>query len=228
MTRQTFQRARRPEQKEQRRATILAAAADLFEAGGFERVSLNAIARRAGLAKSNLYRYFDSREDMFLQLLHDDWEGWFAEVSERLAPLAGSGDVRAVARVLAETAAARPRMCKLVSVLSAVIERNISEETLLAFKLRSLALGQRGGLGLLLALPGLTPDAVARFLIQQHALIAGLWPMSRPNEVVSRVMERPELAPYRHDFAAELELALGCLLRGARSGAEDAVEPQPG
>ncbi len=225
MSQTTFQRARRPEQKEQRRAAILAAAAELFEANGFEGVSLNAIARRAGLAKSNLYRYFDSREDMFLQLLHDDWEAWFTAVAAGLAPLAGSSDVPAVAAVLAETAAARPRMCKLVSVLSAVIERNISEQTLLDFKLKSLALAQRGGLGLLMAVPALTPDAVAGFLIQQHALIAGLWPMSQPNETVARVMERPELAPYRHDFVDELGRALTWLLLGAL---EAPAEPEPG
>lgn len=32
-----------------------------------------------------------------------------------------------------------------------------------------------------LAVPGLTPEAVARFLIPQCAPVTGLWPMSRPS-----------------------------------------------
>ncbi|MCA9688374.1 MAG: TetR family transcriptional regulator, partial [Myxococcales bacterium] len=55
-----FQRARSDAQKEQRRAAILQAAAALLDEGSLEAVGLNAIARRAGIAKSNVYRYFES------------------------------------------------------------------------------------------------------------------------------------------------------------------------
>ena len=45
-----WQRARNPEQKEQRRVAILDAAATLFEQGGLDNVSLNAIATEAGIS----------------------------------------------------------------------------------------------------------------------------------------------------------------------------------
>ena len=62
----SFQRARDPEQKEQRRQDLLAAARRLIVAHGVAAVGLSDIAREVGLAKSNLYRYFASREEILL------------------------------------------------------------------------------------------------------------------------------------------------------------------
>ncbi len=74
----SYQRARRPEQKEERREAILAAARDLAVERSVRAVSLGDIAREVGLAKSNLLRYFESREEIFLTLLLREWEGWRA------------------------------------------------------------------------------------------------------------------------------------------------------
>ena len=87
-----WKRARSPEQKRQRRAQILAAAAELYGQHGFEGVSLNSIARNAGLAKSNLYRYFSGREEIFLGLVADDYAEYVDALGDRLGALAGTGD----------------------------------------------------------------------------------------------------------------------------------------
>ena len=70
----SYQRARRPEQKEERREAILAAAHALAVERSVRAVSLGDIAREVGLAKSNLLRYFESREEIFLTLLLREWE----------------------------------------------------------------------------------------------------------------------------------------------------------
>ena len=49
-----WQRARKPEQKEERREAILAAAGRLLDAEGLEGTGLNAIAREAGISKANV------------------------------------------------------------------------------------------------------------------------------------------------------------------------------
>lgn len=51
-----------------RREQILSAAAELFANGGYHGVSVNAIARRAGISKGNLYWYFTSKEEIFREL----------------------------------------------------------------------------------------------------------------------------------------------------------------
>src|ERR1700759_2192705 len=95
-----FQRARRPEQKEQRREAILAAAADLARRDGVRAVTLSAIAGAVGIHKSALLRYFETREAIFLELTGREWGEWREATSAALAEVA-LGDADAVARALA-------------------------------------------------------------------------------------------------------------------------------
>jgi AcrR family transcriptional regulator len=53
---EAFVRARRPEQKRQRREAILAAARELAIEAGVRNVSLGGVAAAVGLAKSNIVR----------------------------------------------------------------------------------------------------------------------------------------------------------------------------
>jgi len=65
-----FQRARQPEQREERRAHLLTTARAMLEGGvDLRALTLNALAREAGMAKSNVYRYFETREALLLELL---------------------------------------------------------------------------------------------------------------------------------------------------------------
>ena len=57
-----FQRARRPEQIEARRCAILDAARAMLGSRPVADISLRELSESVGLAKSNVLRYFDSRE----------------------------------------------------------------------------------------------------------------------------------------------------------------------
>src|SRR3954468_22592216 len=95
-----YQRARSPEHKEQRREAILAAARELAAERSVRAVSLGDIARAVALAKSNLLRYFESREEIFLTLLRREWQGWRDAA-------AATPDAAGLAHTLAE----RPLFC---------------------------------------------------------------------------------------------------------------------
>ncbi len=212
--RDSFTRARRPDEIAQREEEIVAAAAVLLDAYRLCGISLNAIAREAGLAKSAVYRYFESREAIFLRILERDWRTWLAAVEDALKPLAGSDDPVAVADALTSATVAQPRLCRLVSALSSVLEQNLSEEAVWAFKQESLALATRMIDSLHAALPSITPNQWLDFLNPALALIAGLWPLSHPSETVSQVMARPEFAPFQPDFARQFQRTLTLTLRG--------------
>lgn len=55
----------------ERRAAILAAAAEEFGRAGLEGASYNRIIARAGVSKGAMYYYFDNKEDLFLTVLAD-------------------------------------------------------------------------------------------------------------------------------------------------------------
>ena len=142
---ETFLRARRPEQKQQRREEILAAARELALADGVRSVSLAGIAALAGIDKSALLRYFETREQIFLELTAREWPAWVQALHDGLdgadpasAGTAGPGP-SLVADVVARSFGDRPLFCDLLAHTPLNLERNVSPEAVRGYKLISLA-----------------------------------------------------------------------------------------
>jgi AcrR family transcriptional regulator len=212
-----WQRARSPEQKEQRRAAIFHAAAAVLERDGLDKASLNAIAREAGLSKANLYRYFESREAIYLDLALEDYGEWATAVERALSPLAGSDDERAVSAALVATFAERPRLCGLASSLSSVLEHNVSVDVVVAFKTRMLEIALRLGNAVQVSMPSLTMETTRQFLFASQFLVVGMWPSANPPPAVAQALQRPELQFACVDFESDLQTALVALLRGLKA-----------
>ena len=209
-----WQRARNPEQKEQRRAALLEAAATLFEQEGLDGVSLNAIANQAGISKGNIYRYFESREDIFLHLLLAYYQEWVVTLERALAPLAGNGDVETVARAMADSYGAHPRFASLVAVTSSVLEKNITTDAVVWFKTRMLDVAIRVANAIHASLPALDMERTQRFIRYAHLLMVALWPAAHPPPAVREALERPELQFACVEFERDAVGAVATLLRG--------------
>src|SRR5262245_38404227 len=80
----TFQRARSDEQRALRSQAILDTAAAMLEEMPVADISLNELSRRVGLAKSNVLRYFDSREAVLLELLAGSSREWLEHLATEL------------------------------------------------------------------------------------------------------------------------------------------------
>jgi AcrR family transcriptional regulator len=140
----TFQRARSDEQREIRRRAILDTAAAMLDEMPVAEVSLNELSRRVGLAKSNVLRYFESREAVLLELLDHFLGTWLAELSAELAAnieADATPEVRAgqLAEILSESLAGRAVLCDLFGAQGGVLEHNVSVEVVKRHKRSSLA-----------------------------------------------------------------------------------------
>jgi len=140
----TFQRARSEEQREIRRRAILDTAAAMLGEMPVAEVSLNELSRRVGLAKSNVLRYFESREAVLLELLDTFLESWLAELADELAAgveAQASPEVRAgqLAEILSRSLAERVVLCDLFGAQGGVLEHNVSVEVVKRHKRSSLA-----------------------------------------------------------------------------------------
>ncbi len=71
-----------PAFKQERRAAILRAAAEIFFAVGYEAASMATICERVGGSKQTVYNYFRNKQDLFITLI----EELLAEVLQPLAP----------------------------------------------------------------------------------------------------------------------------------------------
>jgi AcrR family transcriptional regulator len=140
----TFQRARSEEQREIRRQAILDTAEAMLREMSVADVSLNELSRRVGLAKSNVLRYFESREAVLLELLDDFLRSWLDELADELAASVderAAPDVRAsqLAEVLSRSLAERKVLCDLFGAQGGVLEHNVSIDVVKRHKRSSLA-----------------------------------------------------------------------------------------
>jgi AcrR family transcriptional regulator len=207
----TFQRARSDEQRAIRRQTILDTAAAMLEEMPVSELSLNELSRRVGLAKSNVLRYFDSREAVLLELLDALTREWLEHLAAELPP---KGSARAgferraeqLASVLARSLAERPVLCDLVGAQAAVLEHNVPTDVITSFKRRGIAQATTL-VGLVRqTLPELSDDQAWRLVVGAFLLIASLWAHARPPQALLDAYEQiPELDPMRLEFGDTLE-----------------------
>lgn len=221
----SFQRARSAEQREERRRAILTTAATMLTEMSVADLSLNNLSRRVCLAKSNVLRYFDSREAVLLELLDEHWSSWLQELGTAVteirpdSPVADRVDALAV--LLAETVARREIFCDLLGAQATVLERNVS--VLVAAAVKRSALQRVSDLGAIAAtaLPELTHDDRFRFGAVTALSVGALWAHSRPSAAMLQAYsDDPSLAALRLDFTDTLQQMLGVLLSGflAREG----------
>ena len=54
---------------DQKREQILKSAAKVFADQGFDRASMNLLAKECGISKANIYHYYDSKDALLFDLL---------------------------------------------------------------------------------------------------------------------------------------------------------------
>jgi AcrR family transcriptional regulator len=215
----TFQRARSEEQRELRRQAILTTAAAMLTEMPVAQVSLNELSRRVGLAKSNVLRYFESREAVLLELLDSAWQEWLAGLDEDpaavdpSAPHPERGDQ--LAAVIASSLASRPVLCDLISAQAAVLEHNLSPEVAAEYKRAAIA--NVTSLARLVheALPELGEHDAFRFAAAMVMVTGAVWTHAKPSAAMLAAYEAdPDLAALRLDFLATLREVLEVLIAG--------------
>lgn len=211
MSASVFVRARRPEQKQQRREAILVAARELARTSGVRGVSLGAVADAVGLAKSNLSRYFGTREEIYLELLAEEWQAWARDVTDRLGQV---DDTAEAVVVLARTFVERRLFCDLLSHASTSLEQNVSVSAAATFKhtVHDLVAQTGAVVGRATALT----DREGRELVAMASGLAGtLYPAANPPEALRQLYsEDPVLAAERPDVLPTLIRMLTALAAG--------------
>ncbi|WP_433696823.1 TetR family transcriptional regulator [Nocardiopsis sp. CA-288880] len=214
-----FQRARSEEQREIRRQAILDTTATMLEEMPASAVSLNELSRRVGLAKSNVLRYFESREAILLELLDRAWQQWIADLPALLdagIDQAASVDRRTeqFATVVARSLAERRVLCDLLSAQAGVLEHNVSAEVAARYKRAAVAnvadiaaLAHRH----LPELGSSAPQLTAAMIMA----IGAVWTHSRPSEaMLAAYRDDPSLTAFELDFVTALQEMLATLAAG--------------
>jgi AcrR family transcriptional regulator len=209
-----FRRARRPEQKQQRQEEILGAARELALRDGVRSVTLTVIADRIGIHKSALLRYFETREQILLELTARAWRDWVRALRDGLDD-AAPGDRALVADVVARGFADRPLLCDLIAHTPLNLERHVSVAAVRRYKLTSLgAVGEAVEL-IGRARPDLTETECREFVSALASLAGALWQIANPPPALAELYAAdPELAHACVDLLPRLRRTAEILLAG--------------
>lgn len=211
-----YLRARSAEQKEERRRHLLdTAKALLRQSPNVRDLGINELARQAQMTKSNVYRYFESSEAVLMDVLVEEFVQWHAELGVALdKDVKLDSMVSHIAHAFSTTFAARPLLCRLLSILPSILEHNVSVERMIEFKRNLLAVRQQIAQEFNACVPHISVPMFEKFVRQALPLMIGLWPLSHPAEVAAQVVEHPDLVCLRYDFEHDFEEGLLMLLRG--------------
>jgi TetR/AcrR family transcriptional regulator len=205
-------RARSDKQIKQRIDEIIKATARLYESHRFEEITFAMIAREANFTRSNLYRYFNTRENIFLELLKHDIADWRKEILE-INP-DGFRNLQLFSEIWVETLQKHQRMIKLFTILYTQLEQNSSLEALTEFKqklLEELALVAEF---LVRKLPFPSIESATEFLFAQSFMAIGTYPMLELTPKQKQAMETVGMDTSPQYFKRIFTRSIHALLKG--------------
>jgi AcrR family transcriptional regulator len=207
-----------------RRSAIITSAREMLVERNVADISLRELSDRVGLAKSNVLRYFDSREAIFLEVLDEEFHAWLTDLKTRLgrprARKANYANEIRVARAVADSLEDRQLLCELIGSMAGVLERNISFDFARDFKAR--AMGRIAELAQLVArqLPWLPREFTEFFAEGALTLAAGMYPFSVPTEPVRAAIAELGFPDPGARFGDGLRIGLITWLIGASAQTE--------
>lgn len=207
-------RAVAPQEKSERREAILRATELLLHANPGGAITVEDLARQAGLAKGTVYLYFRTREEVLLQVHLERLHGLFDELEAALQAPRVDAAYHAV-RATLHYLRAHPEFLPLATNCRGMLEANASAQAALEYK---LALGVRlSAIGARIEelYPSLARGDGMALLMNSYALMIGLWQVTDPPACLREAMQRPELSMFRIDFDKQLAAALLALWAGA-------------
>ena len=212
-------RARSDEQIEQRIKEIVDATARLYEENRFEDITFAMIAKEADFTRSNLYRYFQTKEDIFLELMKQDIAVWRQDILENFTNSTPS--LHEVAETSVDLILKHKRMVKLFTILFTLLEPNSSLEALTDFKRKITEEIGVVAQFLSTALPFPSVEAAAEFIYAQSSLAIGAYPMMEltPKQIEAMEATGMETSPdfYRERLVHAIELLLQGLTNSSNS-----------
>ncbi|SEF38219.1 DNA-binding transcriptional regulator, AcrR family [Amycolatopsis pretoriensis] len=209
----TRRRARSDQDKEVRKTALLTAARELAADRGVREVTLTEVTNRVGLHPSALRRYFESREELLLELAEQGWPEW----RERLIGDLGGRRLTAleIADVVAGSLDALPLFCDLQTHVGLSLEGAVRLERARRYKTAASESFDAMTAALADAGEGLDAEGARTILTAAMSCAAYLFQLSRPSPTLRRLYD--EVPRWAHS-ALRFREQLTTLLRAVAVG----------
>jgi AcrR family transcriptional regulator len=208
-------RARSDEQKTQRRQLLLDVTTGLLSRKPYNEINMSNIAKAVGLAKGTVYLYFSSKEELFLTIFEEQFQGWFDEINAELKMIPKKSNIKIVVDIFCKSLLKRPMMIQLLSILHTVLEQNIQYDVALQFKRMLLENVLQTGELIESSLLFIKAGEGIMLCFRVYAIILGIQQLTNPTPIVKEVIaNEADMKVFDLDFISELETTITILLKG--------------
>ena len=190
-----------------RKDEIIAACQKLYETMSFKEITLKEIGRQTSFTRTSIYNYFETKEEIFLALLHKEYE-LFAEDIDGLCRQEEALSVDGLSAALAHLLEKHVLMLKLVSMNHFDMEANARLERLVEFKAAYGGFIRSLDRCLQHFCPELGSDGRQRFLYAFLPFVYGLYPYTAVTEKQRQAMMEGGVD---YVYMSTYEIAYACI-----------------
>ena len=175
---QVFLRANSDAQKKIRVQQILNQAIALYDEGGYDKINFARIARSLNFTRNNLYNYFHSKEEIFLEVIQRGTEDLLQDFRDALSSITPGSEkefIQAWVRVISR----HSRLIELYSLMNVDILPYISHDSHSLFQSRQDQMYFQIAKLVKHAIPALSDETAVRFCLYEIHYAMALMPISR-------------------------------------------------
>lgn len=192
-----------PERTQARREEIIHACSKLYETMGFKEITIKEIAAFTSFTRPSIYNYFQTKEEIFLGLLQQEYEMWTEDL-DRLS-FSGKGSSRLeAADKIARTLEDRELLLKLLSTNLKEMEQNSRLENLVEFKKAYGGSIQAVRDCLKRFCPDMEEAEREEFVYSFFPLVYGIYPYAVVSDMQREAMEQADI---KYQYMTIYELA---------------------
>lgn len=204
------QRARSKDEKKRRKEDILSAALQLLLKNG-EVASVIQIATASGIAKGTVYLYFNSKEEIYLNLFQQEWDPLFAKINREVSKK--NSQIADITNAIASYVTNSSYFLPLMTACSGMLGRTKEKEVIRSYQ-QILAKNLEKSSQLLSNRFGLDRRSGVNLFLRTYAIIFGMWDVIDMTATVRQVFIEEDWTDFPRDFKGELQKTLLILWHG--------------
>ena len=201
---------------EKRPGEIIDACRRLYRTMAFKEITLKEISKETSLSRPSIYNYFQTKEEIFLALLEEEYRLWADDLDQILSH--DGYDIQSFAIAISESIAKRETLLKILCMNLYEIEENSRTERLVEFKRHYGRTIDIIDAALEKFFPDMTTEDRTDFVYEFYPFLYGLYPYVYPTKKQMTEMEMAGIMPRKMEIRKATEIFVIHILNGIKEG----------
>lgn len=199
---------------EKRPGEIIDACRRLYRAMAFKEITLKEISKETSLSRPSIYNYFQTKEEIFLALLEEEYRLWADDLNQILSH--DGYDILSFAVAISESIVKRETLLKILCMNLYEIEENSRTERLVEFKKHYGRTIDIIDAALEKFFPDMTTEDRTDFIYEFYPFLYGLYPYVYPTKKQMDAMKMAGMVPRKMEIRKATKIFVIHILNGIK------------